>query len=66
MVMSPLGFGIKNHCAGEGQQQFSSQEFVKRYNKHSAYIEGLISPLVEDEAPFLNTYISRREQKPWS
>jgi hypothetical protein len=25
MVMSPVGLGTKNHCAGEGQQQFSSQ-----------------------------------------
>jgi hypothetical protein len=25
MVMSPMGLGTKNRCAGEGQQQFSSQ-----------------------------------------
>jgi hypothetical protein len=25
MVISPLGPGTKNYCAGEGQQQFSSQ-----------------------------------------
>jgi hypothetical protein len=25
MVMSPMGLGTKNHCASEGQQQFSSQ-----------------------------------------
>jgi hypothetical protein len=25
MVISPVGLGTKNHCAGEGQQQFSSQ-----------------------------------------
>jgi hypothetical protein len=25
MVMSPVGLGTKNHCAGEDQQQFSSQ-----------------------------------------
>jgi hypothetical protein len=23
--MGPVGLGTKNHCAGEGQQQFSSQ-----------------------------------------
>jgi hypothetical protein len=23
MVMSPVGLGTKNHCAGEDQQQFS-------------------------------------------
>jgi hypothetical protein len=28
MVMSPVGVRTKNHCAGEGQQQFSSQEIV--------------------------------------
>jgi hypothetical protein len=25
MVMAPVGLGIKTHCAGEAQQQFSSQ-----------------------------------------
>jgi hypothetical protein len=25
MVVSPVRLGTKNHCAGEGQQQFSSQ-----------------------------------------
>jgi hypothetical protein len=25
MVVSPVGLGTKNHCAGEGQQQFTSQ-----------------------------------------
>jgi hypothetical protein len=25
MVMNPAEFGNKNHCAGEGQQQFSSK-----------------------------------------
>jgi hypothetical protein len=25
MVMNPVGFGTNNHCAGEGQQQFSSR-----------------------------------------
>jgi hypothetical protein len=29
MVMSPLGLGTKNHCAGKGQQQFSSQSVKK-------------------------------------
>jgi hypothetical protein len=28
--MSPLGLGIKNQCAGEGQQQFSSQVIFGR------------------------------------
>jgi hypothetical protein len=26
MVMSPTGLETKNNCAGEGQQQFSSQQ----------------------------------------
>jgi hypothetical protein len=30
MVMSPMGLGTKNHYAGEGQQQFSSQSVVKQ------------------------------------
>jgi hypothetical protein len=27
--MSPMGLGIKSNCAGEGQQQFSSQSVFK-------------------------------------
>jgi hypothetical protein len=33
MVMGSVGLGRKNHCAGEGQQQFSNQsvnEFAVR------------------------------------
>jgi hypothetical protein len=37
-----------------------------RCNKRSAYTERPTPPLVEEEAPFLNTYMSRREQKSWS
>jgi hypothetical protein len=29
MAMSPEGLGTKNHCAGEDQQQFSSQSVMK-------------------------------------
>jgi hypothetical protein len=29
MVMSPVGLGTKNYCAGEGQQQFTSQSVIK-------------------------------------
>jgi hypothetical protein len=25
MVVSPVGLGTKNYCAGEGQQQYTSQ-----------------------------------------
>jgi hypothetical protein len=28
MVMSPVGLGTMNDCAGEGQQQFNSQAVV--------------------------------------
>jgi hypothetical protein len=28
MVMSPVGLGTKNHCAGEDQQQRSTQQSV--------------------------------------
>jgi hypothetical protein len=27
-AMSPVGLKTKNHCAGEGQQQFSSQSVM--------------------------------------
>jgi hypothetical protein len=26
--MSPVGLGTKNHCDGEGKQQFSSQTYI--------------------------------------
>jgi hypothetical protein len=31
MVMSPVGLGTKNHCAGEGQQQFTVLDCVHPY-----------------------------------
>jgi hypothetical protein len=33
MVVSPVGLGTKNHCAGEAQQQFSNQSIrdCRRY-----------------------------------
>jgi hypothetical protein len=31
MVMSPTGLGNKNDCAGEGQQQFTSQSAAIHY-----------------------------------
>jgi hypothetical protein len=34
VVMGPVGFGTKNHCAGEGQQQFNSQSVFKGLNNH--------------------------------
>jgi hypothetical protein len=73
MVMSPVGLISKNYCAGEDQQQFSSQQSVNGdsadilvlklgCNKRSAYI-GRPTPPLEEEAPFRNTNVSRREQK---
>jgi hypothetical protein len=35
-------------------------------NKRSAYIERPTPPLVEEDAPFGNRYLSRKEHKPWS
>jgi hypothetical protein len=32
IVMNPVGLGTKNHCAGEGQQQFSSQSVSSQMN----------------------------------
>jgi hypothetical protein len=34
-----------------------------RCNKHSVSTERPTPPLVEEEAPFLNTYMSRREKE---
>jgi hypothetical protein len=41
MVMSPVGLGTKKHCAGEGQQQFSTQSV------HCIYYEGESSSVSE-------------------
>jgi hypothetical protein len=35
-------------------------------NKRSNYTEKLTTPLIKEEAPFINMYISRTEQKSWS
>jgi hypothetical protein len=37
-----------------------------RCYKHSAYTQRPTPPLVEEEAPLLNTYMSRREKRTWS
>jgi hypothetical protein len=42
MVMSPAGLGTKNNCAGEGQQQFSSQ-FLKGYASPFSVLTGISS-----------------------
>jgi hypothetical protein len=42
MVMSPVGIGIKNHYAGEDQQQFSSRSVFKGWIEF--YLTG-VSPL---------------------
>jgi hypothetical protein len=34
IVMSPVGLETKNRCAGEGQQQFSSQADSGKSRKH--------------------------------
>jgi hypothetical protein len=44
VVMSRMGFRIKNHCAGEGQEPN-----CVLYNKRNSYPEDGILPLVEDE-----------------
>jgi hypothetical protein len=35
MVMSPMGLRTRNHCAGRGQQQFSSQSVSEHYGATS-------------------------------
>jgi hypothetical protein len=48
MVMSPLGLGTKNYCAGEGQPQFGSQSmlfvsvfFFLSFVTHTQFLFGL-------------------------
>jgi hypothetical protein len=58
MVMSPVGLGRKNDCAGEDRQQFTSYS-VSRGVCVCVSAEGVISsnqppPLVEEEASFQN------------
>jgi hypothetical protein len=61
MAMSSAGLSRKDHCAGEAQQQFSSQLMEKATAE-----EDRPPPLGEEELPLLNTHSSRREQNPCS
>jgi hypothetical protein len=47
MVTGPVGLATKNHCAGEGQQQFSSQSLNNNKTIHA--------PLKGPQLPFLET-----------
>jgi hypothetical protein len=55
MIMGSVGLETKDHCAGEDQQQFSSQ-LVRPTEQ---YTERPTSPLFEEVALLLNTYMSR-------
>jgi hypothetical protein len=64
VVMSLVGLETKNDCADKGHQKFTGLEntvqqtwHLHRKTDHS---------LVEEEAPLLNTWMSRREKKSWS
>jgi hypothetical protein len=73
MIMNPVGFGAKNHCADEGQQQFIGLDLKQpelysadvlvlklRGSKCSFYTERLtLLPIQEKAKP-------RREQTSWS
>jgi hypothetical protein len=59
MVMSHVGLGTKNHCAGEDQQQLTGLW----YTKYSAYAKTPSPPLIEEEAPILKTCTCLGEKK---
>jgi hypothetical protein len=46
-----MELGTKDHCAGEDQQQLNNS------------VSGLTSVHIKEQAPFLNLYMSRREQR---
>jgi hypothetical protein len=43
MFMNPVGLRTKNHCAGEGQQQFSSQSISSAKSTVSCRLECAVS-----------------------
>jgi hypothetical protein len=49
MVISPMGLGNKDHCAGEDQHSVTDE--LPTVHKRSAYTERSTLPLVEEEAP---------------
>jgi hypothetical protein len=66
-LTSPVGLGTKNHCAREGQQQFSSQRIAKRCNKRSASAGRPTPPFVKKRAPFLkHVHVFERKKESWS
>jgi hypothetical protein len=42
MVMSPVGLGTKNRCAGEGQEQFSSQSVSQSVSESLSQFNGVL------------------------
>jgi hypothetical protein len=38
VVMDPVGLGTKNHCAGEGQQQFNSHSVTQSVSQSEVRI----------------------------
>jgi hypothetical protein len=45
MVMSPTGFGNKNDCAGEGQQQFTQRTDRWKQWRNSISVTGLLKQI---------------------
>jgi hypothetical protein len=58
MITSPVGLGTKNYWAAESRQQTSQLQCC---NRHNTYKERPTSPIVEEEAPTLKTYMFRGE-----
>jgi hypothetical protein len=66
MVMSPVGIGTKNHCAGEDQQQFSSQSESSGRMWVSEWSVVLRPLLSSKRRPHFKTRKSLKRTKIWS
>jgi hypothetical protein len=61
MVTSPVEIGAK--IAETYPSRKGKSRLLKKY---SLYKKIPTPPIIEEQAPFRNTYMSRIEQKPWS
>jgi hypothetical protein len=57
-VMSPMGFGTKNHCTGEDQQQFSRQTGIAQsvWLPATGWTVGIPFPAREKDHLFCTTF----------
>jgi hypothetical protein len=60
MVMSPVGVGIKNHCAGEAHQQFSGQYLKVSQNDMYCHLNfrATLFPGMGHQCTSMKTWIS--------